>query len=277
MKIARREFYNVSRSDEWRLYPIGDVHLGNAGCDEKALRQTVQAIAADDHAVWIGLGDFCEFINLSDTRSDMASLANWVKVSHLADLAKAQVARFLDIIGPIAPKCLALVKGNHETVLHRHYERDVYSEIVTGIKERGGFKADDPLALGYSGWLLLHFYRSEQKRHATTFRIYMHHGFAAGRKKGAQANAMADTMLTHDADLVVMGHCHDDMAMPVSVETVRGGQVVHDLRKGCYGGTFLGAARYAEEKGYPPQAVDQPVIFLRPGQEAQKDRIRVMV
>lgn len=277
MKLARREFYNVTRSDEWRLYPIGDVHLGNAACDEQALRQTVQAIADDDHALWIGMGDACDFINMSDPRFDADSLARWVKVSHLADLSKAQVTRFLDIVAPIAGKCLALIEGNHERAIQRHTERAIYSEIVTGIKERGNFAPDHVLGLGYSGWLMLHFYRSEQKRHATTLRLWLHHGYAGGRKPGGKANAMVDTMLTHDADLVVMGHCHDDMVLPVSVETVRGGQVVKDVRKGCYGGTFLGSASYAEEKGYPPQPVMQPVVLLRPGQEAQKDRIRVMV
>jgi hypothetical protein len=277
MKVARREFYNVSRSDEWHLYPIGDVHLGNAGCDEALLRQVVAAIAADDKALWVGLGDMAEFINVSDPRFSIDSLAKWVKVMHLADLAKAQITRLLDILEPIAGKCLALIEGNHEDSIHRHTERDVYSEIVTGIKERGKFAADHTLGLGYSGWLMLHFYRSEEKRHATTIRVNLHHGYSSGRKMGGKANAMQDRMLRHDADLCIMGHCHDEMALPVAVETVRGGKVVKDLRKGCFSGTFLDTAEYAEKKGYLPQAVLQPLVLLTPGEELQKNRIRVVV
>ena len=277
MNTIHREFFDVSRSDEWRLHIIGDVHLGNKGCNEAALLRTVNVIAADPRALWIGMGDYAEFINVSDPRFRADSLARWVKVSHLVDLSEAQRERFLRFVTPIADKCLALVEGNHERTIQRYYERNIYSEIVTGVKAKAGLQPTDILGLGYSGWVVLHFYRSNERKHATVIKLNLHHGHATGRKLGGKVNALQDRLWTHDADLVIMNHCHDEIAASVAVQSVRGDKVVNEVRKGVYGGTFLADATYSEEKGYPPQPVDSPVIILKPGVELQEDRIRIVV
>jgi len=277
MKILHREFFTVSRTDEWRLYVVGDVHLGNKACDEAALLRTVGAIASDPRALWVGMGDYCDFINLTDPRFDADSLAKWIRVSHLADLSACQRDRLLSHLAPIADRCIGLVEGNHERAILRHYERNIYSEIVTGIKAKAGLKPDDVLGLGYSGWVMLHFYRSDERRRGTLLKIHVHHGHAGGRKLGGKANALQDRLWTHDADLVIMNHCHDEVAASVAVQAVRGDKVVNEVRKGVYGGSFLGQAAYAEERGYPPQPVDHPVVILRPGAEIQQDRVKIIV
>ena len=68
MRVIRREFYNVSRSDIYHITPLGDVHLGSVACDEALLQATVDRIASDPMGYWIGMGDACEFINVSDKR-----------------------------------------------------------------------------------------------------------------------------------------------------------------------------------------------------------------
>ena len=45
MRVIRREFYNVSRSDIYHITPLGDVHLGSVACDEALLQATVDRIA----------------------------------------------------------------------------------------------------------------------------------------------------------------------------------------------------------------------------------------
>lgn len=276
MKIIRREWYNVTRSDEWRLYPLGDIHLGNRACDEKLLKSVISAIAEDDRALWIGLGDYCDFIQRSDPRFEVESLASWFKLADLADIARAQRERLLGYLAPIAPKCLGLIEGNHERAIHRWYERDIYAEIVTGIKDAGGFAPDHDLAFGYSGWLLLHFYRSAEKRRGTLLRFYLHHGFVGGKLAGAKALNMQRVLWTHDCDLAIMGHSHNSGAQVEAVERVRGTRVVHDHRIGCYSGTFMNGARYSEVKGYFPMPLTQTRAILQPGAEMHRDRIRVI-
>jgi len=68
MPALRREWSDVKRGDRFSIIPLADIHIGNAATDEKLLASTVQRIKDDDAAYWVGLGDYCEFINRSDKR-----------------------------------------------------------------------------------------------------------------------------------------------------------------------------------------------------------------
>ena len=277
MKIIRRKTFGLDRTSTFRLFPLGDVHLGNRACDEKLFRAAVQRIAADDNAFWVGLGDYCDFINLSDPRFDSESLDSWVRMRHLPDLAGAQAERFLDIVEPIASKCLGLVEGNHERAIQKYYERSIYSDIVTGIKERGGFDADHQLAFGYSGWLMLHFYRDPVKEaKGRCIKISLHHGFVGGKLAGAKALNMQRWLWSHECDLAIFGHSHNTMAQVEAVESVRGNKVVRHHRIGMFSGTFMNGARYSEKAGYFPLPLVQPHVILHPGAHDSRDHVRVV-
>lgn len=276
MQVLKRDWHNVARGDQFRVVPLGDIHLGNAASDEKALRRTVADIAADDSAYWIGMADYCEFINRTDPRFSATSLAPWIAVADLVDLASAQRDRFLDIVEPIAGKCLGLLEGNHERAIRKYYERDIYREIVAGIKQRGGFPANHRLALGYTGWLLLRFYRSGGSFRASVIKLNLHHGFVGGKLAGAKALNMQRWLWTHDADLVLFGHSHNSGAQVEAVESVRGSSIEHKNRIGAFTGTFMTGAEYATEKGYFPMPQSRIEIILRPGAAEWRDRIRVV-
>ena len=277
MKILQREWTNVKRDDVFRIIPLGDVHLGNAACDERLFQQVVKRIAEDSACFWIGMGDFCEFIALHDPRWSVDSLAPWIRVSHLGDLARAQRDRFLEMVQPIANRCLGLVEGNHERAIKRHYERDIYSDIVTSIKEAGGFAADHALALGYYGWLILRFRRDERLLRRVV-RINLHHGFVGGKLAGAKALNMQRWLWTHEADLVIFGHSHNSAAQVETVERVtRAGKMIRENRVGCYAGSFLSGAEYAEQRGYFPLPLGYVEIVLQPGSQDPRQRLRVVM
>lgn len=282
MKVLRRDWFDVARGDTWRLYPLGDIHLGAAACDERLLKAAIERIKADERAYWVGLGDYCDFINVSDPRFSSESLADWVKVSHLGDLAGAQTKRLLELFEPIAGKCLGLIEGNHERAVFKHYERSIYSDIVTGIKLMGDFPAEHQLALGYCGWLIFGFYRAPTRHRGTVLKANLHHGFVGGRLAGAKALNMQRWLWNHEADLVIFGHSHNTGVQVEAVEKVRGSRVTYDHRIGCYAGTFLGMngrgkTTYSQEKGYFPLPVTQPHIILRPGSKYHRERIQVVV
>ncbi len=277
MSVLRRDWYNVTRSDLFHIYPVGDIHLGNAACDEKRLQLVVNEIAADEHAYWIGLGDYCDFINCSDPRFEAASLASWFTVSDLTDLARAQLERFRDIITPIAPKCLGLIEGNHESAISRHTERNIYSDIVTMIKSAGQHPADFPLALGPYGWLTLAFHGGPTSAGGSWItQLNVHHGFTGGRLAGGKALSMQRWLWTHNADLVLFGHSHNTSTQVEAVEAIdRAGHVTVTNRLGVYCGTFLNQALYAQRAGFMPQSASNVVITLRPGAVDSRDRVRV--
>ena len=280
MKIIERRWTDVSRSDEFRLYPLADPHVGAAGCDEGRLRAVVKQIADDPNGYWVDIGDKCEFINLSDKRFDPRSLAPWLKAHHLGDVAKAQAERYLEIVRPIASKCLGMVEGNHEYAIRAKYERDIQLEIVSQVKEWAGMDAADSLDLGVTGWLMLKFSRASGTRRTTTIRINVHHGFVGGRLAGAKALNMQRWLWTHECDLALMGHSHNTETQIEAVERVRGSRVLIDIRKGAFCGAFLGKAMgvdsYVDRKGYFPSPLGNIVVVLRPGAVQQGDRVKLI-
>lgn len=283
MRVLKREWHNLTRADEFHLYPIADTHVGAAACDEDKLKALVSAIAADDRAYWVGGGDMCDFINRGDVkRFDPSALASWLTVADLADLALAQRDRFLDITKPIASKCLGLIEGNHCRAILSHYERDIYSEIVTGIKEIGKFPADHQLALGYSGYLDLNFYRSDGKNAGTKILISIHHGYVGGRLAGAKALNMQRWLWTHNCDLALFGHSHNTEIQIESVEFVdKKGNIKYKNRIGAFMGTFLKSGidnidTYSSRAGYAPMPLSHLEIVIRPG-DASGQYIQVSV
>jgi len=277
MKVLRREWTSVTRPDSFTIVPLGDIHLGNAACDEGLFREAVDRIAGDDTCYWIGMGDYCDFINATDPRFNPDSLAPWIKMAHLGDLARAQRDRFLEFVKPIAGRCLALVEGNHERSIKRYFERDIFSDIVIGVKEAGGFESNHQLALGVCGWLNLAFFRSEDgKQRGTSIKVNVHHGFVAGRLAGAKALTMQRWLWAHDADLVIFGHSHNAAVQVEAIESLSGSRVIHRHRIGCYAGTFMNGADYAIEKGYFPTPKTYIEIRLRPCAKEPRDRIRVL-
>lgn len=283
----RREWYGVPRNADmvYRIVPLGDIHIGSAACDEKLLRQVVARIEADPTCYWIGMGDYCEFINIHDKRFDSAVLADWVDVADLVDLAQAQRDRFLSIVKPIAGKCLGLVIGNHEGTIQRKFERDIYREIVVTLKGWGGFPNDHKLAFGVYGWLQLAFCWGEDKRGGSVVITgNVHHGFTGGRLGGAKALNMERWLWTHNADFVLFGHSHNADVYRRAVEYVgRNGHIRQQVRLGGYSGTFMrtvndgGPATYIERRGYLPQPIGGIEVELRPGMQKGQQMVKMIL
>ncbi len=286
MRVIRKDWGGISRSDQFTIVPIGDVHIGAAACDEKRLLRVVQRVKDDPNAYWVGIGDYIDAINRNDKRFSVGSLAPWlINMDNLADIVKAQRNRFLEIIAPIAPKCLALVEGNHETAITKYCERYVFGEIVDGIRKAGSFAEDHPLSIGYYGWFMPTFRRStgDKKGGTTTLRFNLHHGFAGGQLAGGKHLAMQRWLWTHDCDLALFGHSHNTGVQVEAVEAVNDvGQMVIKHRIGAYCGTFLGSVQengpstYSEIKGYLPLPNTGIEVVLRPGADNPHERIQVI-
>jgi hypothetical protein len=164
----------------------------------------------------------------------------------------------------------------------RHYERDIFHEIVSGVKTLGGWPEDYKLSLGYTGWLNLNFYRAPKKERGTKIKINLHHGHGGGRLAGAKALNMQRRMAFYKADVVIVGHTHDTLILPGAYQDTAGSKVVERKQIGVVSGTFLksfnqdGPSTYSEVKGYLPMPLAGTEIILRPHARKHDDRIRVM-
>ena len=124
MRTLRKTIYYPSRSTTIRLYNLTDVHCGARACDEKLFRQKIDEIAADPHAYWVGGGDYVDAIcRAGDKRYHELTIAPWLYGKN--DVMGRQRDRFVEMVAPIANKCLAMASGNHEFAAEKWYDRDL--------------------------------------------------------------------------------------------------------------------------------------------------------
>lgn len=284
-KAIRWEWWDYARPDWFTLVPIGDIHLGHVACDERLLAATIKRIADDPRCYWVGLGDYCEYINKADKRYDPEQVAPWVRSEPRGRMAQVQTERITELFKPIAHRCLGIVEGNHETAIRRKFEYDPYYEIVKAVHGAAQLPLDTRIGLGFEGWLELRWYRMpEPKRSAThRLRVYLHHGFVGGRLAGAKALNMQRVLWNHECDLCLMGHSHNTSSGREAREALdRSGRVVEHVGKGAFCGTFLGepvsteSSPYYKEAGYFPTPRGTIEVELRPGAVEQMDRVRIV-
>lgn len=251
MRNLTYTLYYPSRSDVFTLYNLTDVHIGHAATDEKMFEADIQAIANNPNAYWGGGGDYIDAIARKyDPRYRETSLAPWLRGR--ADPIGKQIDRFVEMVTPIAHKCLWLLTGNHEDAVLHHADRDVYREIVRGVASAAG-KEMRELALGWEGFVTLKFRRGTKGNYGGTRRIviYTHHGAGGGRKQGGHALRMEETLLTYEADLVLLGHRHVRQVVTKTRITPNGKGVKLMEHVGVWGGSYLGPYIEDSDDGFP--------------------------
>lgn len=253
-----------SRSDTFRLYPIGDIHLGAAACDVDALRSTVDHIAADPSARWIGMGDYAECINLQDKRFDLKSVDKKY-LPRLDDIANACFEDLAEMFGPIREKCLGLLVGNHEETLRLKHSQDVHGALCLRL----GLKN-----LGYDSLIRWTFRRkvSGSKCPSSQLTIFASHGTIAGRRDGSKLNRIEDLHRNFDADMYLVGHGHSQIvgrSVQLSVPDSGELKLKERLRLSMMTGTWRknyqeGTRDYGEKAHFSPPVIGCPIVTIRP-------------
>ena len=198
MRVIIHELPYKSRSDWFEIIPIGDIHLGNALCDETALRRTVKHIKETDRCYWGGMGDMIDGINRADRRFQESQIAEWLW--GYDDVVGPQIEVLTQILNPIKDKCLWMLRGNHEDFVLQRFQRDVYYEICRNM----GLSEKNPIMLGYRGFIVLKMRRrtSGKGNYSTyTYTIFAHHGYGGGRLEGPQAGKIAKALPSRPAPL----------------------------------------------------------------------------
>ena len=260
--------------DAWagpvRLVLLGDLHLGNAGTEEALIEETTQRLAGE-HVYWIDLGDAIDAINMRDPRFDPRSMPDWIGMADLADLPAAQVARYRHWFGAYGETCLARLYGNHEYVLQKHFERDVYRELNQSI----GLAPER--APGFSGFVRLRFRRMSGGKVGDTWTqvLYINHGCTGGKLMGAKALALERLPASWDADVYAIGHSHSRLAFgkPVHGLASKKAQVEQHKRVFVNVGAYMtGLDGYAERAGYAPQEPGPVELWFYPSER----RVRIV-
>ena len=251
LRIAYR-----SRKDVFSLYPIGDIHAGTTFCAEDKIRAKILEIKNNPHALWIGMGDYCEFIPPNDKRFDGMVIADWVDKD---DIAESQSKWMLKLLDPIKDKCIGLMMGNHETYYHSKNNHNIFKRLYDGL---------DAKNLGFSCFYRLNFSRGGA---VTTVTCHFEHGSGGAQTEGGKAMRLYKSMSGFEADIYGVGHLHDVKILPITYIGLTEHMEIKAKTKvgcltGCWYRTYADGENpsYAEQKGYSPTNLGCPVFEICP-------------
>ncbi len=265
MQLIERDIFYKSKSDEFDLVPIGDIHLGNVGCDIEHLKKIITYIKDNPKALWIGMGDYMECINIIDPRFDAKSIDPSYDIKNVDNLVSMQMADIKALFMPIKNKCLGLITGNHEETIRIRFKRDVTLDLT---REMG---VD---YLGYDCFLRMNFIRKPLliKATGTTIILYATHGCGGSRMAGGKINRIESFCDSFDADIVLVAHEHKKIVtnkIKIGIKKIDTLKLVHKKQVGCMTGSFLqgyvnDAMTYVERKGYPPTDIGVVKVMIKP-------------
>ena len=255
--------YN-SANDVIDIIGLGDIHLGNVGCDKKHLQEIIDYIKGKKNCYWLGMGDMVETINVNDKRFDPKSIDPSYRIADLDDLSTKQFADICKMLRPIKDKCIGLLTGNHEETSRLHYYRDVTLDLCRELNTQ---------YLSYDAFIRLKFKRNSRPSGGLIYTIYATHGFGGSRRNGPKVSRLEDLAAAFDADIIMVGHEHKKIIAPpiTKLRCPHEGALRLESRKqlAIMTGSFLkgyipGAITYVEKKGYAPADLGVVKIMIKP-------------
>lgn len=206
--VVNVRFAFASPSDSFTVLITSDVHLDNSHCDQGLFKAHLDE-AKDRNALWMDNGDlFCLMQGKWDPRSDQESLRSIHRGNNYLDRVLDSTAEFLK---PYAHMIVGLGHGNHETSILNRHGVDM-TERLCGVLSTDKHTVR---CHGYSGWYLFRCKRGENGQ-GQTINLYRHHGYGGGAPvtKGTIQTARVAPQFP-DADVVVMGHDHNEWIFPI--------------------------------------------------------------
>lgn len=183
------------KDDDIHIRPLGDIHIGNLGCDIEKFKKNIEVIQKRDSYFTIGMGDYIDNI-MAWAQGGVDKRWNPETVSRETLTTEEQTEKFIELWTPIKEKTFGLLAGNHEwkTINQKRFINDFCK----------------PLNLPYLGrFCYLNVQISHNKNILRDFVICAMHGGYSGMMAGGAVNRMK--MISGDfiADMFLMGHSHD--------------------------------------------------------------------
>lgn len=227
-------------ANKLKLHPVCCWHLGARQSDIKFIQSVIKEIKRDPAARWFYMGDGGECVTKLSKGNIFEQLLS----------PQEQKDILVDLMGPIASKCLFGIRGNHGN----------RTTMESGLS----FDANLMATLGVPYFDISALVNITVER--SSYDLFTHHGVQSGA--ALQSKVTAAKKFGHiDADIKVTGHSH--VAMDLDPEYVTyldnsSGRVrkkkVTQVIAGCaYDSSVPG---YAEEKGYSPILPGRTVLEL---------------
>lgn len=258
MKYLEKDLTNIDVPTK-RIVFFGDIHWGTKACAEDLVKETVKEIKKDPTLRWIGMGDALDCIGFRDKRFDPRTLPDRYDIADLDDLFMLQIQEFVDIVDPIRHQCIGLLNGNHEDMIRRFHNLNIYHHLCKTILPDGiafnDFCLEDMTMMAIK-------YREGKK----PIILWATHGSGGAAKTSETALRRVKAWMNQFiADAYAMGHVHWAVADNNVVAIDQKGK---EVRKAiAITGGFLKAylrdvSTYVERRIYPPIPLSAMVMSI---------------
>ena len=131
--FCRRQTIELEKKDDTiHLEPLGDIHLGNLGCDIDKYERRIKHIAKSPNTYTIGMGDYID--NISAYAGGIVDKRwNPETVDRRMLTTEEQTERFLESWRPLVDKTIGgLLAGNHEwkTINQKRFITDFCNYLI---------------------------------------------------------------------------------------------------------------------------------------------------
>jgi hypothetical protein len=266
MEAAGMRLIKYGKQDaEFSIYDIADIHWGTRGCAKDRLQTDIDRIKRDPYSLFIVGGDYCDWITPGDKRWDPEAINEDVSVNDLSRISALLASSLVKMFLPIKDKCLGWCIGNHELKhMVKQSEMFIHEEICHVLKVPN---------MRYSGWVDLYFdhiaglkhkvemttVKKPPKEYTARIRVFVHHGAGAAATAGGKINMLKRAVDMSEADLVMVGHLHEQIAKPfVRLKPNDDcSSITESVTMGLITGSYLriygpGYTSYGEVKLYSP-------------------------
>ena len=231
-----------------KIINLGDVHFGNIACEKNFFKKVIAYIKANPNVYWLSTGDMLD-VNISKSPFyDPSGLEINEEFNEVVDLLK-----------PIANKCLGFVGSNHSHRIHK----------------LAGLNLDQILAkvcnipyLGITGLIncTLKQKNDVNRKNVVSYFISMTHGFSGGVTLGAKANSIQRLYdMVPNVDICLEGHTHTFITTVKEIYSINrsNNKLVNSTVTLCVCGHCLDWAKsYASAGKYQPTPIGFPLITL---------------
>ena len=269
--------------EKQKVLLLSDIHWDNPKCDRDLLKKHLEEAKKENCDVLINGDTLCLMQGSKDRRANKSSIRPEHNVDHYFD---AVVNDAIDFFSPYAEIIKVIGYGNHETAIIKHNEIDVIQRLVGGLNAKNNTHIQSG---GYGGWIVYVFRRGNGSG-SCAFRIKYFHGSGGGGivTKGAiQMQRMSSYV--EGADMVWLGHVHEDNEITYQVERMNQDNKVHlkevlMIRTATYKEEYgdkkdgYGAKGWMVERGSPPKPLGGRWLELTPERwwDDKREKIRVI-
>jgi hypothetical protein len=271
---GRTYIHHGSRTDEFRIWNVSDIHLGSASCAKEQLKRDLKIIEDDPFSFWYAGGDLADYISPNDKRWNANEIdEELLSAGKLGNIGITMYEHLRDLFSPIKHKCLGLGQGNHETkYMSMNNQQGLHGWLCTelGVPNIRYSAIMDLVFCRTTGAKVPHIAKKSGKR-SEAFRVAIHHGFGGAATPAGKLNALLRWMRIVDADIFFFGHVHDQKAQRLQRLGANRDctKQVNKDKVGVISGGYLktyaeNQTSYGEMKGYEPTTLGASYVTIRP-------------